>query len=83
MFKILKAKFLQVAHTYNPTYTGGRDQEDRDSKPALANSSRDPILSKKGPRATPPALFGLQIVSGELFNQTGFKPQSSRSLPPE
>jgi hypothetical protein len=27
-----------VAHTYNPSYSGGRDQEDRGSKPAWANS---------------------------------------------
>jgi hypothetical protein len=32
-----------VAHTYNPSNSGGRDQEDRRSKPALANSSRDTI----------------------------------------
>jgi hypothetical protein len=35
-----------VAHTCNPSYSGGRDQEDRSSKPAQANSSRDPILKK-------------------------------------
>jgi hypothetical protein len=33
-----------VAHAYNPSYSGGRDQEDCGSKPAQANSSRDPIL---------------------------------------
>jgi hypothetical protein len=33
-----------VAHACNPSYSGGRDQEDRGSKPAQANSSRDPIL---------------------------------------
>jgi hypothetical protein len=33
-----------VAPAYNPSYSGGRDQEDHDSKPAWANSSRDPIL---------------------------------------
>jgi hypothetical protein len=32
-----------VAHTYNPSYSGGRDQEDRSLKPAQANSSQDPI----------------------------------------
>jgi hypothetical protein len=35
-----------VAHTCNPTYSGGRDQEDHGSKPAWANSLRDPILKK-------------------------------------
>jgi hypothetical protein len=28
-----------VAHAYNPSYSGDRDQEDIGSKPALANSS--------------------------------------------
>jgi hypothetical protein len=32
-----------VAHTCNPSYSRGRDQEDRGSKPAQANSSCDPI----------------------------------------
>jgi hypothetical protein len=35
-----------VAHTCNPSYSGGRDQEDRGLKPAQANSLRDPILKK-------------------------------------
>jgi hypothetical protein len=41
-----------LAHAYNPSYSGGKDREDPDSKPALAKSSRDPILkntiTKKG-----------------------------------
>jgi hypothetical protein len=32
-----------VAHTCNPSYSGGRDQEDLGSKSARANSVRDPI----------------------------------------
>jgi hypothetical protein len=32
-----------VAHAYNPSFSGGRDQEDCGSKPAWANSSQDPI----------------------------------------
>jgi hypothetical protein len=41
---------MAVAHTCNPSYLGGRDQEDRDLKPAKANSLRDPIsnITKKG-----------------------------------
>jgi hypothetical protein len=35
-----------VAHACNPRSSGGRNQEDRGSKPAQANSSRDPILKK-------------------------------------
>jgi hypothetical protein len=36
-----------VAHTCNPSYSGGRDQEDCSLKPAWANSSQDPISKKK------------------------------------
>jgi hypothetical protein len=42
-----------VPHTYNPSYSGGRDHEDRGSKPALANSSQDPISK------TPITIIGL------------------------
>jgi hypothetical protein len=35
---------VPLAHACNPTYSGRRDQEDRGSKTAQANSSRDPIL---------------------------------------
>jgi hypothetical protein len=42
----LKALWSQapVAHTCNPSYSGGRDQEDHILKSAQANSVRDPIL---------------------------------------
>jgi hypothetical protein len=39
-----------VAHTCNPSYSGGgggRDQGDHGSKPAQANSSQDPSQKKK------------------------------------
>jgi hypothetical protein len=32
-----------VAHTCNPSYSGGKDQEDNGSKPAQAKSLQDPI----------------------------------------
>jgi hypothetical protein len=35
-----------VAHTCNPSYSGGRDQEDCSSKPARANSFARPYLGK-------------------------------------
>jgi hypothetical protein len=35
-----------VAHACNPSYSGGRDQEDLSSKPAQANSSARPYLEK-------------------------------------
>jgi hypothetical protein len=42
-----KVSRVPVAHAYNTSYLGGRDQEDCGSKPAQANSSRDPISKKK------------------------------------
>jgi hypothetical protein len=51
-FKLSKISLAPVAHTCNPSYSGGRDKEDHGSKPARANSSRDPISkirnTKKG-----------------------------------
>jgi hypothetical protein len=35
---------MLVAHTCNPSYSEGKDQEDRGLKSAWENSSRDPIL---------------------------------------
>jgi hypothetical protein len=35
-----------VAHTCNPSYSGGRDQEDRSWKPAWANISVRPYIKK-------------------------------------
>jgi hypothetical protein len=35
-----------VAHAWNPSYSGGRDQEDCGSNPARANSSQHPMLKK-------------------------------------
>jgi hypothetical protein len=34
------------AHAYNPSYSGGRDQEDCGLKSAQANSWKDPVLKK-------------------------------------
>jgi hypothetical protein len=36
-----------VAHTRNPSYSGGRDQVDHSSKPDQANSSTELYLKKK------------------------------------
>jgi hypothetical protein len=38
ILKVIKASQALVAHTCDPSYLGGRDQEDQDSKPARANS---------------------------------------------
>jgi hypothetical protein len=36
-------RWAPAAHTYNPSYSGGRDQEDHNSKLALSDISQDPI----------------------------------------
>jgi hypothetical protein len=36
-----------MSQACNPSYSGGRNQEDRVSKPALANSLRDPSSKHK------------------------------------
>jgi hypothetical protein len=56
-----------VAHICNPSYSGGRDQEDQGLKPAQANSSARPYF-KKNPS---------QKRAGEVAQGEGpeFKPQ--------
>jgi hypothetical protein len=41
------SSWVPVAYTCNPSYSGGRDQEDQDSKPAWPSSSERPYLEKK------------------------------------
>jgi hypothetical protein len=50
--KIVEISWTPVAHTCNSSYSGGRDQEARGSKPAPANSLRDPISKKKKKKIT-------------------------------
>jgi hypothetical protein len=45
-FKKETSSWVPVAHTCNPSYSGGRDQEDCSLKPAPANSSTRPYLEK-------------------------------------
>jgi hypothetical protein len=40
------SSWAPVAHAYNPSYSGGKDQEDLGSKLAWANSSTSPYLQK-------------------------------------
>jgi hypothetical protein len=48
IFPCIKFKEIQVlvAQAYNPSYSGGRDQEDYGTKTAYTNNSQDPILKK-------------------------------------
>jgi hypothetical protein len=66
--KMEKKGWAPVAHTCNPSYSGGRDQEDHGSKPAWANSSQDPIL--KNP-----------ITKKEWWNGLRCRPQIQAPIP--
>jgi hypothetical protein len=58
-----------VAHTCNPSYSGGTGQKGRSLKPARANISQDPISKKKKKPSQKRAGGVAQGVSPE------FKPQ--------
>jgi hypothetical protein len=59
-----------VAHACNPSYSGGRDQEDHGLKPTRANSSARPYLKK---------LFTKNRTSGMAVGEgPEFKPQYSK-----
>jgi hypothetical protein len=46
LIKLEVCAWARVAHSCNPSYLGGRDQEDHCSKPPQANGLQDPILKK-------------------------------------
>jgi hypothetical protein len=56
MLKILAL----VAHTYNPSYLGSWDQEDRDLQSAQAKTLWDPILTNSWARWSVPVIPGIQ-----------------------
>jgi hypothetical protein len=43
VYKRIRLSWAPMAHTYNPSYTGSRDEENHGSKPAWANSSMRPF----------------------------------------
>jgi hypothetical protein len=43
---------VPVAHSCNPSYSGGRDQEDCSLKPAWTNSLQEPILKNPSQKRT-------------------------------
>jgi hypothetical protein len=68
------SSWAPMAHIYNPSYSGGRDQEGHGSKPVQANSSRYPISKIARAKWTgdvaQEAVYALQVENPE------FKPQS-------
>jgi hypothetical protein len=47
MFQNVVRSQVLVAHTYNPSHSGGRDQEDPSSNPVRVNSLGDSSSKKK------------------------------------
>jgi hypothetical protein len=45
-FKVCRKSWVPVAHAYNPSYSGGRHQEDPSPKPVHTKSSQDPTQKK-------------------------------------
>jgi hypothetical protein len=67
-----------VAHTCNPSYSGGRDQEKRSLKPVQVNNSRDPISKKSFIKKR--AAGVVQDVSPEFKPQYRKKERKEMSL---
>jgi hypothetical protein len=65
--------WVPVAHACNPSYSGGRDQDNCSLKSAWANSSQDPI--SKIPNTKQDWQSG---SSGRVPTQQVFKPQNQR-----
>jgi hypothetical protein len=56
-----------VTHACNPSYSGGRDQEDLGSKPVQANSSLDSISKKNHHKKKTDGM--VQVVGPEFKSQ--------------
>jgi hypothetical protein len=66
-----------VAHACNPSYPGGRDQEDCGSKPAWANSSPRPFLKKSPSKKKKKRVGGVAQGVGPEFKPI---PQEKRKI---
>jgi hypothetical protein len=67
-----------MVHTCNPSYSGGRDQEDQSSTSAGANSSRDPIRkypSQKGAAGGVTQDIGPDTIHNSQVMETAKMPQ--------
>jgi hypothetical protein len=54
------------AHACNPSYSGGRNQEDHGLKPTQANSSQDPITKKSITKIGPVEWLKVKGLSSNL-----------------
>jgi hypothetical protein len=66
-----------MAHTCNPSYSGGRDQEDCGLKAVWANSLQDPI-SKKNPSQE--RAGGVAEGEGPEFKPQNYKKKKKKLL---
>jgi hypothetical protein len=57
-----RASRVLVAHAYNTSYSGGRDQEDHSSKPALSSNPRATKKKKKKNRTNEDKLYNLETL---------------------
>jgi hypothetical protein len=64
---------VQVAHICNPSYLGGRDQEDHSLRSALAKSSQDPISTNSGIYLSFQATWQIEIRRIKVLGQLGWK----------
>jgi hypothetical protein len=68
-----------VAHTCNPSYSGGRDQQDHGLKPAQGNSSWDPISKNPSQKRAGGVAQGVGLSSSPSITHTK-KSQFSKGL---
>jgi hypothetical protein len=61
-----KKKKRLVAHACNPSYTGGRNQEDGSLKAALGKYSRDPISEMPNTQKNRARARGVAQVEGQV-----------------
>jgi hypothetical protein len=65
-----------VAHTYNPSYSGSRHQEDPSPKPAWASSSQDPSSKKPSQKKQLAEWLKVQALS----SSPGTPPKKKKSF---
>jgi hypothetical protein len=66
-----------VAHCYNPSYSGGRDQEDQGSKPAQAKKFMRPSSNISNTKK------GLEWLKWYSFCLASVRPRVQAQVPPK
>jgi hypothetical protein len=62
-----------MAHTYNPSYSGGTDQEDLSLRPVWSNSLRDPIWKIPSTKRSGGVVQVIEQVQDPEFNPSAAK----------